>query len=89
MPKASAEQTPHSGKGLWVYALPCCRRKGPSSYGAYVPDLPGCVAAGESREEVLSLIREAIALHLEGLKEQGQPIPAPASTSDHVEVEAA
>lgn len=63
--------------------------KGPSSYGAYVPDLSGCVAAGESREEVLSLIREAIALHLEGLKKQGQPIPAPASTSDHVEVEAA
>jgi predicted RNase H-like HicB family nuclease len=57
---------------------------------AYVPDLPGRVAAGESREEVLSLIREAMALHLEGLKEQGQPIPAPASsTSDHVEVEAA
>lgn len=52
--------------------------KGSSSYGAYVPDLPGCVAAGESREEVLSLIREAIALHLEGLKDQ--PIPAPAST---------
>ncbi|MDH4245780.1 MAG: type II toxin-antitoxin system HicB family antitoxin [Nitrospira sp.] len=63
--------------------------KGPSSYGAYVPDLPGCVAAGESREEVLSLIREAIALHLEELKEQGQPIPAPSSTSDHVEIEAA
>lgn len=56
--------------------------KGPSSYGAYVPDLPGCIAAGESREEVLSLIREAIALHLDGLKEQGQPIPAPASTSE-------
>jgi len=63
--------------------------KGPSSYGAYVPDLPGCVAAGESREEVLSLIREAIALHLEELKEQGEPIPAPASTGDLVEVEAA
>lgn len=63
--------------------------KGPSSYGAYAQDLPGCVAAGESGEEVLSLIREAIALHLEGLKERGQPIPAPASTSDHVEVEAA
>jgi predicted RNase H-like HicB family nuclease len=63
--------------------------KGPSSYGAYVPDLPGCVAAGESREEVLSLIREAIALHLEELKEQVQPIPAPSSTSDHVEIEAA
>ena len=63
--------------------------KSPSSYGAYVPDLPGCVVAGGSREEVLSLIREAMALHLEGLKEQGQPIPAPASTSDHVEIEAA
>lgn len=63
--------------------------KGPSSYGAYVPDLPGCVVAGESREEALSLIREAIVLHLEALKEQGQPILAPASTSDHVEVEAA
>lgn len=63
--------------------------KDPTSYGAYVPDLPGCVAAGESREEVLSLIREAMALHLGGIEEQGQPIPAPASTSDHVEVEAA
>ena len=58
--------------------------KGPSSYGAYVPDLPGCVAAGESREEVLSLIREAIALHLEGLKEQFNPfrlLPPQAITS--------
>jgi predicted RNase H-like HicB family nuclease len=52
--------------------------------GAYVPDLPGCVAAGESREEVLSLIREAIALHLEGLKEQFNPfrlLPPQAITS--------
>jgi predicted RNase H-like HicB family nuclease len=63
--------------------------KGPSSYGAYVPDLPGCVAVGESKEEVLSLIREARKLHIEGLKEQGQPIPAPPYTSDLVEVEAA
>lgn len=63
--------------------------KGPSSYGAYVPDLPGCVAAGESKEEVLALIREAMELHIEGLKEQGQPIPTPASSSDLVEVEAA
>ena len=63
--------------------------KGPSSYGAYVPDLPGCVAAGESREEALSMIREAMELHIEGLKEQGQPIPAPTSTSDRVEAEVA
>ncbi|MBK5571900.1 type II toxin-antitoxin system HicB family antitoxin, partial [Ensifer sp. SSB1] len=47
--------------------------KGPESYGAYVPDLPGCVAAGETKEEALSLIREAIEFHLEGLKEEGQP----------------
>ena len=63
--------------------------KGPSSFGAYVPDLPGCIAAGESKEEVLALIRDAIELHLEGLKEDGQPIPAPLSTSELVEVEAA
>lgn len=63
--------------------------KGPSSFGAYVPDLPGCVAAGESKEEVLSLIRDAIELHLEGLKEEGQPIPPPSSTSELIEVEAA
>lgn len=63
--------------------------KGPSSYGAYVPDLPGCVAAGESKDEVLALIRDAIELHLEGLKEEGQGIPSPSSTSELVEVEAA
>ena len=63
--------------------------KGPSSYGAHVPDLPGCIAAGETKEEVLSLIRDAIELHLEGLKQNGQPIPPPASTSEVVEVEAA
>ena len=63
--------------------------KGPTSYGAYVPDLPGCIAAGETKEEVLSLIREAMELHLEGLKDEGQPAPAPSSTSTLVEVEAA
>jgi len=47
--------------------------KGKSSYGAYVPDLPGCVAAGETRREVLKLIREAIKLHIEALRESGQP----------------
>jgi len=62
--------------------------KGPTSYGAHVPDLPGCIAAGETREEVLTLIREAIEFHLEGLKQEGQPIPDPVSTSEVVEVEA-
>ncbi len=63
--------------------------QGPSSFGAYVPDLPGCVAAAETREEVLTLIREAIEFHLEGLREDGQPIPSASSSSEVVEVEAA
>ncbi len=63
--------------------------KGPSSYGAYVPDLPGCVAAADSKDEVLALIKEAIEFHLVGLKEDGEPIPSPASTSEVVEVDAA
>ena len=63
--------------------------KGPSSYGAHVPDLPGGIAAGKTKEEVLALIREAIEFHLEDLKQEGRPIPSPASTSELVEVEAA
>lgn len=63
--------------------------QGPKSFGAYVPDLPGCIAAGESRKEVLTLIREAIGFHLEGLREDGHPIPPPSSSSEVVEVEAA
>lgn len=63
--------------------------EGPKSFGAYVPDLPGCIAAGESRKDVLALIREAIEFHLEGLKEDGRPVPAPSSSSEVVEVEAA
>jgi len=46
--------------------------QGPTSFGAYVPDLPGCVAVGESREEVVQLIQEAMELHLHSLREQGE-----------------
>ena len=60
--------------------------KGPTSYGAYVPDLPGCIAIGETREEALASIHEAIELHLEGLKDDGQPIPAPSSSGELVYV---
>ena len=63
--------------------------KGPTSYGAYVPDLPGCVAAGETKAEVLSLIREAIELHLEDLKNSGETIPIPSSSSELVEIDPA
>lgn len=63
--------------------------KGEASYGAHIPDLPGCVAVGKSREEVLSLIREAIEFHIEGLKEAGEPVPRPSSMSEYVDVHAA
>ena len=63
--------------------------KGPASYGAYVPDLPGCIAAADTKDEVIALIREAIEFHLEGMAQDGQPIPPPASTSELVEVAAA
>jgi predicted RNase H-like HicB family nuclease len=57
-----------------------------ANFGAYVPDLPGCVATGASREEVERLIREAIELHLEGMAEDGLPIPEPTSEVEYVEV---
>jgi len=63
--------------------------RGDSSWGAYVPDLPGCGVAGETKEEALQLIREAIEFHLEGLREAGEPIPEPHSYSEVVDVNAA
>jgi predicted RNase H-like HicB family nuclease len=63
--------------------------KSESGFGAYVPDLPGCIAAAETEEEVVALIREAIEFHIEGLKEHGEPVPQPSSHSAFVEVNAA
>lgn len=60
--------------------------EGPTSFGAYVPDFPGCIAAGKSRAEVLQLIQESIAFHLEGLKDSGLVAPRPHSSSAFVEV---
>jgi predicted RNase H-like HicB family nuclease len=62
--------------------------QGENSYGAYVPDLPGCVAVGDTREEVLELIQEALVLHLELLQEDGLLIPLPHSVSEYVAVTA-
>jgi predicted RNase H-like HicB family nuclease len=59
-----------------------------SNYSAYVPDLPGCVAAGATLAEAEAAIREAIAFHLDGLREDGLPIPAPSSKVEYVEVAA-
>ncbi|MBE7517014.1 MAG: type II toxin-antitoxin system HicB family antitoxin [Chloracidobacterium sp.] len=60
--------------------------KGETSCGAYVPDLPGCVAVGETEAEVKQLIQEAIELHLEDLSESGAAIPPALSRSDYVDV---
>jgi len=57
-----------------------------AGFGAYVPDLPGCIAAGASREEVTKLIHEAIEFHLAGLAEDGLPVPAPHSSPELVDV---
>jgi predicted RNase H-like HicB family nuclease len=63
--------------------------RGDTSWGARVPDLPGCVAVGETRTDVLRLIREAIELHIDGLRQEGLPVPAPSSEGEIVEVGAA
>jgi len=63
--------------------------KGPTSYGAYAPDLPGCVAAAESRDDVLRLIREAIQFHWEKMLKEGLAPPEAWSSAEYVEVAAA
>jgi predicted RNase H-like HicB family nuclease len=62
--------------------------QGPTTFGAHVPDLPGCIAVGKSKEEVLRLIREAMDLHVQGLLEQGEQIPPPSSSVEYVHVAA-
>lgn len=61
---------------------------GANSFGAYVPDLPGCVAVGKTRKEALRLIREAIDLHVESLLERGEQVPRPSSSVEFVHVAA-
>jgi predicted RNase H-like HicB family nuclease len=62
--------------------------KAENNYAAYVPDLPGCVATGLTVEETEKEIREAIDLHLRGMREDGLPIPEPSSSVDYVEIAA-
>ena len=58
---------------------------GKRNYSAYIPDLPGCVATGKTVEEVRQRIREAIELHLAGMREDGLPIPPRTTLADYVE----
>lgn len=60
--------------------------KGPTSYGAYVPDLPDCAAVAKTAQEVKKLIAEAVPLHLDGLREDGLRIPEPATECEYLEV---
>ncbi len=63
--------------------------KGTTGYGAHVPDLPGCIAAGDTRDEVLGLIKEAVEFHIEGLQQTGEKVPPPSSESEFIDVDAA
>jgi predicted RNase H-like HicB family nuclease len=62
--------------------------KAENNHAAYVPDLPGCVATGQTIEEAEQQIREAIDLHLRGMREDGLPIPEPSSSVDYVDIAA-
>lgn len=60
--------------------------KANSNYSAYSPDIPGCIATGKTRDEAEKNIKEAISFHIEGLKEDGLPLPEPASSTEYIEV---
>lgn len=62
--------------------------KGANNWSAYVPDLPGCVAAADTREEVESLIREAILFHIEGMRQDGESVPEPTSEAANIKISA-
>ena len=63
--------------------------RSPNNYAAYVPDLPGCIATGATREEAVREIGEAIGLHIESLRDHGEPVPEPHCTAAVVDVAAA
>jgi predicted RNase H-like HicB family nuclease len=62
--------------------------KAENNFAAYVPDLPGCVATGETVEETEQHIREAIEFHIRGMREDGLPVPDPSSRVDYVDIAA-
>ena len=84
--KASSGKRAGKSEPLRRYAIVV--EKARRNYAAYVPDLPGCVATGSTVKETERLLREAIELHLEGLREDGLPVPAPSSLVDYLDVSA-
>ena len=77
-----------SGFGQAVKEYAVVYEWGPRNWSAYVPDLPGCIATGKTREETERRMREAIAMHLEGMREDGDPIPEPTTKVGTVAVAA-
>ncbi len=73
---------------MMQYAYTVVIEKGAGNYGAYVPDLPGCISTGMTVEETKQNIQEAIQLHLDGMREDGETIPQPSTTAAIVEVAA-
>ena len=63
--------------------------KSSDGYGAYLPDLPGCVAVGDTADEVRQLIREAVELHVQDMRERGESVPPPTTEVEHVELQVA
>ena len=80
VPYSEPEKRGSGVKYLVIY------EKGKDGYGAYVPDLPGCVAVGESLDDVKALVREAIAMHLQSMRQDGDPIPNPTTQSEYMEM---
>ena len=68
--------------------MPSSSKKAESNYAALFPDLPGCIATGATAEETERLVRDAIELHVEGMREDGLSVPEPSSQVDYVEVDA-
>src|SRR5271165_5217346 len=78
------EQYPQAGRAQMKYLV--IYEKSSEGWGAYAPDLPGLGVAGTTLDEVKELIREAIEFHLEGMRQHGDPIPAPSATTEYISV---
>jgi predicted RNase H-like HicB family nuclease len=77
----------HNSKGEdEMYRFLVIIEKGDTSYGAYCPDLPGCVAVGRTREEVEQNMREAIAMHIQGMIEENEPIPSSHNDAEYMDI---
>ncbi len=79
-------QATAKGKEIMRYAIVI--EKAENNYAAYIPDLPGYVAAADTIEETKQLLREAVEIHIKGMKEDGLPIPEPTIQTDYLEIAA-